>query len=80
MARHLLKQVLDKKKITQYKFAEMMGMEPPRISAFMKKDYNPKMAMLVRWKQTLGLKSLDDLVEAGGRTRKAPTKRTKRAK
>jgi len=68
MTKFVLQKVLDRKAITQYRFAKMIGITPGEAFRWCQEDYNPTLKTILRIADTLNV-DLDDLV-ARKRTRR----------
>ncbi|MEZ4749343.1 MAG: helix-turn-helix transcriptional regulator [Bdellovibrionota bacterium] len=59
MAKIVLEEVLKKKGISKYKFAQMLGVHQPTVFRYLKPDYDPKFSTLERWAKVLDCKIKD---------------------
>lgn len=62
MAKHKLKEILKKKKMTDYAFAKLMGTSQSNIRKYTVDDSDPRLSTLAKWAKALGI-SIKDLVE-----------------
>ncbi len=62
MAKLILQKVLDRKGITQYRFAKMLGISPGEAFRWCQEGYNPTLKTLIRIADVLNV-GLDDLVD-----------------
>lgn len=62
MAKFVLQKILDKKGITQYRFAKMLGITPGEAYRYCQEDYNPTLITLLKIADALKVR-LDDLVQ-----------------
>jgi len=58
-----LETILQKKKISKYRFAQMLGLPTSSIFRYFKPDYDPKLSTLEKWAKALELKVRDLLEE-----------------
>ncbi len=58
-----LESILQKKKISKYRFAQMLGLPTSSIFRYFKPDYDPKLSTLEKWAKVLELKVRDLLEE-----------------
>ena len=58
-----LETILQKKKISKYRFAQMLGLPTSSIFRYFKPDYDPKLSTLEKWAKVLELKVRDLLEE-----------------
>ena len=55
--------ILEKKGITKYRFAQLLGKHTSHISVFVRDDYNPTFSTLVMWAEVLDCKVSDFIEE-----------------
>jgi predicted transcriptional regulator len=58
-----LEAILQKKKISKYRFAQLMGIPASNVFRYFKSDYDPKLSTLERWGKVLEVKVRDLLDE-----------------
>ncbi len=58
-----LETILQKKKISKYRFAQMLGLPTSSIFRYFKPDYDPKLSTLEKWAKVLEMKVRDLLDE-----------------
>jgi transcriptional regulator with XRE-family HTH domain len=57
-----LAKILEKKKITKYGFAKLLGMPVPSVFRYFRANYDPKLSTLEKWAKVLNVK-VRDLIE-----------------
>jgi transcriptional regulator with XRE-family HTH domain len=62
VARICLNKVLEKKKITKYAFAKMLGKPTSGVTPYFKPGYNPRLSTIELWAKKLNV-SVKDLIE-----------------
>lgn len=65
MAKLVLERVLKKKKISKYRFAQMLGVATPSVFRFFRPKYDPKLSTLEKWAEVLDVKIRDLYAEKG---------------
>ncbi len=65
MKKHLLNEVLEKKKISKRQFAKMLKIEYANVFRFFRDEYDPKISTLQKWAKALGVKVRDLIKEEG---------------
>jgi hypothetical protein len=51
--------ILQKKKISKYKFAQLLGVPTASVFRYFKPAYDPKLSSLEKWAKVLGIKIRD---------------------
>lgn len=59
MAKLKLDTLLAKKKISKYRFAQLLGLPTASVFRYFKPEYDPKLSTLEKWAKVLGLKIRD---------------------
>jgi transcriptional regulator with XRE-family HTH domain len=59
MAILLLRKILEKKRISKYQFAKLLGVHYPSVFRYFRKGYDPKLSMLERWAKAIGCRIRD---------------------
>jgi DNA-binding XRE family transcriptional regulator len=59
MAKLILEEVLKRKNITKYRFAQLLGTQQPAVFRFFKPEYDPKLSTLAEWAKVLNVKIKD---------------------
>ncbi|HEX7675844.1 MAG TPA: helix-turn-helix transcriptional regulator [Bdellovibrio sp.] len=62
MAKVVLNKVLKEKKMTKYRFAQLLGVPYSNIVRFFKPGYDPRLSTLEKWAKVLDV-SVTDLIE-----------------
>lgn len=65
MAKLVIEQVLKKKKITKYRFAQLLGLPTPSVFRFFRPNYDPKLSTLEKWADVLDVKIKDLYIDKG---------------
>jgi DNA-binding XRE family transcriptional regulator len=65
MAKLVLDRVLKRKKITKYRFAQLLGVATPSVFRFFRPNYDPKLSTLQKWADVLEVKVRDLYMEKG---------------
>lgn len=63
MAKLVLDRLLKKKKITKYRFAQLLDVPTPSVFRYFRPNYDPKLSTLERWAEVLGVKVRDLYLE-----------------
>jgi len=55
--------ILEKRKLSKYRFAQMLGVPPSSVLRYFKPNYDPQLSTLERWAKVLEIKVKDLLDE-----------------